>query len=129
GLGLAFGTLKADGGSEQTFERASVRVAYELTAKVRALATLGYELRKAGDTSTSTPVFTVGASWNPRERTSVTLTADRQIVNSAAESNVNFTSTSVMLNVAQQIGSRYNASLGLGWENASYQALTTTVTT
>ncbi len=121
GVGGAFGWLNVDGEETQTFQRLSVRAAYEATAKLRAVGSFGYETRQAGDGDINTPVFTFGGTWAAREGTDVSLTADRRIFNSATEQGVNYTSTSVMLRISQRLGERCVGSLGLGWENGSYE--------
>lgn len=122
GVGGSYGWLNVEGGASQSFQQATVRVAYEVSAKVQATATMGYEFRQTGDRITNTPVFTLGSTWTPREGTTVSLAADRRIFNSAAEQNVNFTSTSVMLKLTQRVGVRYRAALGLGWESSTYES-------
>lgn len=123
GAGVSFGWLKVAEGTNQTFQQVTVRAAHELSGKLQATGSLGYEFRQAGDTSSNTPVFTLGASWTPRLGTTVSLTADRRIFNSATERDVNYSSTSVMLSLSQRVGGRCNLGLGLGWENGDYQAL------
>jgi|GEM_PF-3675113 len=123
GVGASFGWLKVAQGLNQTFQQVTVRAAYELSGKLQATGSIGYEFRQAGETNSNTPVFTLGASWTPRLGTTVSLTADRRIFNSASVQDVNYSSTSVMLSLSQRVGNRCSLGLGLGWENGDYQSL------
>jgi len=66
------------------------------------------------------PVFGLGAAWNPRLGTAVSLTAENRVQSSGAQAGSDYTTTSVAVSVGQRLGSRMNLSVTFGYENAQY---------
>ncbi len=121
GLEVAVGTLRVGGGETQTFQRPALRMEYGLNERLTLQGSLGVEHRESGEASTNTPVFELGASWLLRESTIFGLSAERRISNSAFESGVNYTSTSIQFTVSQRLGSRLRSGLSFGFEDAAYE--------
>ncbi len=123
GIGFGLGTLEVEQGSTQVFEQALTRLSYALTEKLSFSGTAGYEFRDAGAKEQITPVFGLGLTWAVRDGTSLALTGQRVIENSAAEAGANYTDTSLTASMAQRLGDSVQFTGTVGYENASYSGV------
>ncbi len=121
GLGFAVGMLRAEGGSEQWFEQALVRVSYRPSAFWTFEGTAGLELSEWEGSTHLHPIFGLGLVWEPRLGTTVELVAESRLYNSATSQNTDYRSTAVILGVRQRIGYRLTASASIGYEHAEYE--------
>lgn len=123
GLGGGYGILDVDGGQTQTSQQALVQVSYAATAKLGFNANAGWEFRNGGDgvPTSSTPVFSVGAAWTPREKTTISFDARRRTYGSAALVGQNYQATGFSATITQQLRPRISANLTVGYEFTNYQ--------
>jgi hypothetical protein len=110
--------------TNQTFEQVNVRLSYEMTTKFFLYASAGVEFRQFdGNRGTYTsPVFEVGATYNPFSGTTLTLAAGRRIYNSGYLANQDFGTTYVVGRFQQRLFRRFYLGLGAGYENSDYFA-------
>ena len=120
GVGLGLGTLVVEGRT-QVFEQALLRLNYAYSVSLALNATFGYEFRQTGDKEENTPIYVLGVTWQPRDGTSLALSGQREIYNSAALSDTNYATTSISLTATQNIGRYLQASLSLGFNDNSYE--------
>ena len=125
GIGGTFGYNWVDEPTtDQTFEQVNLRLNYEVTAKLGLYASGGVEFRQFdGNRNTyDTPVFEVGATYNPFSGTHISLAAGRRIYNSGYLANQDFASTYVAGRFQQRLFHRVYLGLGAGYENSDYFA-------
>ena len=123
GLGGGYGVIDVDGGQTQTSEQALVQMSYAATAKLSLSATAGWEFRNGGDgvPTSNTPVFSVGAAWTPREKTTISVDARRRTYGSSALVGQNYEATGFSATISQQLRPRISANLTVGYEFTEYQ--------
>ena len=126
GLGGTFGFAWGDSNVDQTFEQANFRLNYQVTGKFGLSASGGVEIRQfdgnRGDYVT--PVFEVGAVYNPFDGTTITLAAGRRILPSGFFENQDFGTTYIVGRVQQRLFRRLHLGLAVGYENSDYFATT-----
>jgi len=124
GLGLTFGYLDADQFPGQTYEQVLVRALYDLTGRIDLNASVGGEWRQYGGGGGGgfQPVFSLGASYWPLDRTMITVDGHRRNQNSAFIVGQNYVSTGLGISVRQQIGDRFFLTLATSYLNAEYEA-------
>ena len=129
GVGATEGILKQDLGTQQTYTQGLLRITAQPTEKLGLSASAGNEWRHydSDQPSPSTPVFTLGTSWQVTPKTNLSLDGRRRIYSSAALESQNYQSTSVSLGATQMVTSTIDASLILGTEFAHYQSTSPTV--
>jgi hypothetical protein len=121
GLGFSAGYLSVEDAESQTFEQVLLRFTSATSPLITYTATGGVEFRDAGGSEIN-PVFSLGARWNPREGTSLSIAAEQRIQNSAAVVNANFRTSSVAVMGSQHLGSRFTLNAAVGYELASYES-------
>jgi hypothetical protein len=134
GLGGTGGYNTVDEGSpDQTYEQANLRISYGATGKISLSGSVGAEFRQfANDSSGShiSPVFELNASYKPFDGTSISLSGDRRIQNSASLSGQDYTTTNFHLTLNQRFLRRFALGLAVGYERSQYfstiQGLTAT---
>ncbi len=125
GLGFASGFLKVENSNTQTFQEVLVRSTLASSPHLLYTATAGADFRDAGGVQAVNPLLALGVTWMPRAGSTVFLTAEQRVQNSAAVTDANFLSSSVTVGLTQRLGSRASFSLALGGERASYQSART----
>lgn len=124
GLGGTAGYNPGEQGNpDQTYEQANVRANYAATAKVSVTASAGVEFRQfENDTRGTyvTPVFDLGASYQPFDGTAITLSGNRRVQNSASLGGQDYTTTNIHLAIAQRFLRRFSLGLAVGYENSEY---------
>jgi hypothetical protein len=125
GIGGTFGYTWVDAPTtDQTFEQINLRLNYAWTAKLNVYASAGVEFRQFdGNRDTyDSPVFEVGATYNPFSGTYLTLAAGRRIYGSGYVANQDFGGTYVAARFGQRLFRRLYFGLGAGYENSDYIA-------
>ncbi len=108
---------------DQTYEQVNARLSYNATGKVSFSATGGGEFRQFGNNGRSTyfsPVYTLGASYQPFNGTSISLSGTRHTANSASLAGQDYASTDIHLGVSQRFMQRASLGVAVGYENANY---------
>ena len=111
--------------SNQPFEQINVRLNYEATVKLNLYASAGVEFVQfddAGRGTYTTPVFELGATYNPFPGTYLTLAAGRRIYSSGYMPGQDFGGTYVVGRFQQRLFRRLYLGLGVGYENSDYFA-------
>jgi len=118
-----------DPNPDQSFEQANLRINYQATGKLSLAASVGVEFRQfdgqRGDRVT--PVFEVGATYNPFDGTSITLAAGRRMLNSGFFADQDYATTYVIARIQQRLLQRIYLGLAAGYENSDYFATATGV--
>ena len=120
---MAGGFLSAEGPNvDQIYEQVNVRTMYRSTGKVAITGSLGLEVRQSqgGGTNRVTPVLELGVLYQPFEKTTATLSANRRVLSSATIAGQDYTTTGFTFDLRQGFLSRYAATLTLGYEHTSY---------
>ena len=123
GLGVTGGYDAVDAPSDdQTFEQLNVRASYEVTGKVSASVSAGFEFRQVanGGSDNGSPVFDATIFYQPFDGTSLVFTLTRRTQNSATLAGQDFHSSSATLSVRQRFLQRFYTGLSIGYENSSY---------
>ncbi len=130
GFGVRGGTVETGNGiADQDFSQAFLSVTTDPRAKVSLRARAGADLRQTPAGDRVTPVFAVGGTYAPRERTRINLDGVRDVQVSSADEGTGFTRTSLTLGLEQSIGQRWTFGLDLGYEELAYDAVAANVTT
>lgn len=125
GIGFGLGTVEVENGESQLYEQALVHLTYIATAKLSFNGTAGCEFLQAGSSDQVTPVFGLGLAWAIREGTTLSVSGERRILNSAAQSNTNYTDTNISFSATQRLGSFLLLTGTIGYENAEYKGIVT----
>ena len=129
GLGGTFGVAWGESNVDQTFEQVNFRINYQVTGKFGLSASGGVEIRQfdgnRGDYVT--PVFELGAVYNPFDGTTITLAAGRRILPSGFFENQDFGTTYVVGRVQQRLFRRVHLGVAVGYEHSDYFATTSDV--
>jgi hypothetical protein len=128
GIGATLGYTDVDRNPNQTFEQALFRAAYLFTDKVDFSASVGCEWRQyhGGAPDAFAPVFNVGGTYRPFEGTAISLEGHRRNQNSVILVDQNFISTGATVSLRQRMFERLTLSASGSYDNADYQAATTT---
>ena len=108
---------------DQTFEQANARLSYRVTGKVSLNASGGAEFRQFENDSRGgyiSPVFQIGAAYQPFDGTSLSLDLSRRTLNSAVLAGQDFTSTNISATARQRLLQRVFLGLSVGYENDDY---------
>ncbi|MBA3960635.1 MAG: outer membrane beta-barrel protein [Chthoniobacterales bacterium] len=123
GLGATGGYDTSESRNDnQTFEQINVRASYELTGKVSASISAGFEFRQTegGGSDNGSPVFDGTILYQPFDGTSVSLLLSRRTENSATLAGQDFHSTQATLSIRQRLLQRFFVGLSIGYENSTY---------
>ncbi len=115
--------LVDDPNPDQTFEQANVRLVYQATGKLSLNASGGVEFRQFAHNSRGehiSPVFDIGAHYQPFDGTDITLTAGRRTLNSGFFPDQDFTATNVTIGIRQRLLQRISLGFTAGYENSDY---------
>jgi opacity protein-like surface antigen len=108
---------------DQTFEQANVRVSYQAAGKLSFNASGGVEFRQFEQSSRGqyvSPVFEIGADYQPFDGTTMSLSLSRRILNSAILTAQDYALTAVSLGARQRIFQRAYLGFNVGYQNADY---------
>jgi hypothetical protein len=127
GIGVMAGVLNVQDSSSQTYEQLLASVQFDTTSKITLNASAGVEDRQAsGANALVTPVFNLNADYKPIEGLDVTLTAFRQVENSAYYASSDYVSTGVDGGVQFELSSRFTLLLDAGYAHAGYRSVSRT---
>ncbi len=119
GVGFAVGALTVENNATQVYEQLLTHVVHNGGPLV-VDGSLGVEFRNTGHREEINPILGLGVTWAFREGTSLALTSERRVFNSAADSGDNYVGSDVALTLSQRLGDRVQATASVGYENASY---------
>ena len=130
GIGGRVGRVEtSDGIADQDFSQAFISVTTNPRAKLSFRGRAGADLRQTPAGDRVTPIFALGATYKPRERTTISLDGIRDVQISSADEGTDFTRTSLVLSLEQEVGRRWAFGLDLGYEENTYDAVAANVTT
>jgi hypothetical protein len=109
---------------EQPYVQIAGRAAFQVSPKLALFAEPGVEFRSGQGKVAVNPLFRAGASWTPREGTSITLSGEQRVQGSARLAGQNYLSTGVVLTAEQRLGRRMALLVSLGGEHAVYDGAT-----
>jgi hypothetical protein len=125
GLGATFGYNWVDGNNpDQSFQQVNVRTTYQVSGKVSLNGSVGVEFREfendvRGGTYVS-PVFELGATYQPFDGTQINLNATRRIQNSAVLAGQDYNQTFINIGIRQRFMRRFYFGLSGGYERSDY---------
>ncbi len=108
---------------DQSFEQANVRASYQATGKIALNFSGGVEFRQFENNSRGqyiTPVFELGATYQPFDGTSMTLSGSRRTFNSGALAGQDFAGTTISAGLKQRLAQRFYFSVSAGYQNSDY---------
>jgi polysaccharide biosynthesis protein VpsM len=107
---------------DQTFEQINVRLTYQLTGKISLNASAGVEFRQFENNNGDhvSPVYEIGATYQPFDGTTLSLRGSRRTMNSAVFAEQDYASTSIVFGARQRLFQRIFLGLTLGYENSDY---------
>jgi hypothetical protein len=125
GIGAGGGYDWVDIGPNEWFEQGLVRVQYQLTGKISLNASAGVEVRQFGSNDGSrsdrvSPVYDIGAVYQPFDGTVITLRGSSQVLNSAVVAFADYLPTNFLLGVRQRLLQRVYVGFTAGYEHADY---------
>ena len=130
GFGVRGGSVETtDGIADQDFYQAFLTANTNPRAKLSFRGRVGADLRENPAGDRVTPIFAWGATYRPRERTSIILDGVRDVQISSADEGTDFTRNSFVLRLEQSVGRRWNFGLDLGYEENTYDAVASDVVT
>jgi hypothetical protein len=115
----------------QTFEQVRGRMSYNASGKITFNGSVGAEFREFDNSSRDiyiSPVFDLGATYQPFDGTNIQLNGSRQTFNSAALGGQDFSSTTLSLSLRQRFLQRFTLGVMLSYENADYFSTVTNQT-
>lgn len=121
GVGISGGVLDVDLSGQQTYEQALGKLTYITTEKLSFEGEGGVEVRQTSSEERVTPVFTVSASYNPFEATTVRLSAYSRTENSASLAGEDYTTTGASLAIHRTIWHRFDVGVSGGYEHSDYE--------
>lgn len=125
GLGGTLGYNWVEGNNpDQSFEQVNVRTNYQLSGKVSLDASFGIEFRHVegdvGEGTNISPVYEVGATYQPFDGTTVTLRGTRRTLNSAVFAAQDYETTNMNLAIRQRFMRRFYFGVAAGYEHTEY---------
>ena len=128
GLGGTGGIHEVDEPNpDQTFQQINGRLSYQVTGKVSLNASAGAEFRDyegSGRGESVSPVFDIGATFQPFDGTTLALNANRRTMSSAVLAAQDFANTSVIFTARQRLLRRFTLGFLIGFENSDYYSTT-----
>lgn len=127
GFGPEFGWLDVQNNPNQTYQRLTGRLRYDVTEKISLTARAGVEFRQYQDTGngeddTLTPVMSLQALYNPFDGTELSLNVYRRVQASSVLAGQNYISTGFSVTARQRIFQKYFLGLAGGFENSEYES-------
>ena len=108
---------------DQTFVQANLHLNYTPSGQFSFDLIAGEEFRDFENIARggySTPVFTISSAWLPNEGTRVTLSATRQIFNSAAPTAQDYVDTNVSALIRERVCKQLYLAVVGGYEHVDY---------
>jgi hypothetical protein len=107
----------------QTFEQANANISYQASEKISLNASGGVEFRQFENNSRGgyiAPVFELGASYQPFDGTTITLSGNRRTYNSGVLAGQDFAGTTITAGLRQRLLQRFYFGIAGGYENSDY---------
>jgi hypothetical protein len=123
GLGGTGGVNWVDSPSpDQTYEQVNVRFTYQLTGKISLTASAGVEFRQFEGNSGDhvSPVYEIGATYQPFDGTTFSLRGTRHTMNSAVFAEQDYAVTNIVFGARQRLFQRIYLGVTAGYENSDY---------
>jgi hypothetical protein len=123
GIGATGGYNWVDSPSpDQTFEQINVRLTYQLTGKISLNAMAGVEFRQfeGNNGDHVSPVYEIGATYQPFDGTTFSLRGTRHTMNSAVFAEQDYSSTNIVFGARQRLFQRIYLGVTAGYENSDY---------
>lgn len=125
GAGVNMGFLDVEGATpNQTYQQFLFRFDWDVTGKINAHGNVGGEYRQYdGPNNVSdrfSPVFGVGASYDPFKNTSFSFDLYRRTTNSSSIPGVNYTTTGFNSGITQRVFQKVVLGLKGGFDNSDY---------
>jgi hypothetical protein len=129
GLGVVLGYVDLKGASDQNYEEGLVRAVYLVAEKVSLNASVGADWRqyRGGAPDALNPVWNLGASYRPWDRTTLTLGLYQRFSSSAIYADQNYLGTGANLSLRQEVFKRLSLNFAGSYYHADYKAIDTTV--
>lgn len=108
---------------DQTFQQINGRLTYQLTGKISLTASGGVEFRQFEESDEGdyiSPVYELGATYQPFDGTTLTARGSRRTLNSAVFANQNYAATSIVVGARQRLLQRIYLGVAAGYENSNY---------
>jgi hypothetical protein len=108
---------------DQTYEQVNVRATYQVTGKISLNASAGVEFRQfenSGVDDHVSPVYELGATYQPFDGTTINVTGTRRTLNSAVLTGQDYEVTSIILGARQRFFQRFYAGFTGGYEHSEY---------
>jgi hypothetical protein len=108
---------------DQSFEQANVRASYQATGKIAFNLSGGVEFRQFENNSRGqyiSPVFELGATYQPFDGTSMTLSGSRRTFNSGVLAGQDFAGTTISAGLKQRLAQRFYFAVSAGYQNSDY---------
>jgi len=122
GLGVTAGVLHVEGSPSQTYEQLLLSTKVDVTDKFTMSASAGGEDRQTStDGDIYTPVFDLTADYKPFEEMDLSLSAFREVENSAYYAGSDFVSTGVSGTIKYDLSARFTLMLQGGYGNCDYR--------
>ncbi|HWL51002.1 MAG TPA: hypothetical protein VNQ90_01105 [Chthoniobacteraceae bacterium] len=120
--GIGLGILMIHGYGEQPYGRLLIRALYEYSEKLSFHGRLGLEYRdvERGSGFRNNPIFTLGATYEPRDGTTLFLEGYRYAEASALLSGADYTVTGVEGRIRQRFLERFYLTFTAGYQNLDY---------
>jgi hypothetical protein len=124
GIGGTFGYFSVQNSADQRYARGLARVMYELAEKIKLTVAGGVEYREytGSEPSTVTPVFGIAGTYQPLERTTLTLEAHRREEAAIVTNDQNYVTMGFSAEVRQLFWQQYFVSLNGGYDNRYYSS-------
>jgi hypothetical protein len=109
---------------DQTFEQLNARFTYQATGKISLDAMVGVEFRQfdnnGSDSDHVSPVFELGATYQPFDGTTLSLRGSRRTFASAVFVAQDYSSSNIVFGVRQRFCQRFYFGVAAGYENDDY---------
>ena len=128
-VGFNVGLLEVESSPNQYFQQGLLRARWYPTDKLSVSLLGGLEQREidGGDNRTD-PIFTLNLSYQPRERTTFYLRAERRAYNSSSLDNENFDVTTFSASVRQEFFAHMDFVLSVAYSYSNYYSTVSNVT-
>jgi hypothetical protein len=121
GVGATAGALHVENSASQTYEQLLASLKIDFTDKFTLSASAGGEARQTDSKDIYTPVLDLTIDYKPFQELDLSLSAFRQVENSASFAGSDFTSTGVNASVRYDISARFALMLQGGYANCDYR--------
>ncbi len=121
-LGIAYqvGSLRVDGGSDQTLQQITASLLWQPREKIKIALQVGAEQRKSEDGTEVNPVLESRIEWAPRKGTELYLAGYQRQDASAYYAGQDYNTLGATAGISQRLGGNWTARLEGGREKVTY---------